>query len=157
MPFGGLGVIRTANAARTPSSQLPRGGVVDRLRHRSQRDSKRLQVRAQREVVVLVARKARQVEHDHEVHAALVLAAVRQEALELAAVRGLRALAFLIEAFENLVALATAVLFARLQLRRHTQVLGLLLRLPAEARSGSSLLHCRAPVTTERRLVLTRT
>ena len=58
-------------------------------------------MRAQREVVVLVPREARQVEHDHEVHAALVHAAEREQVLELAAVRGLRALAFLVEPLED--------------------------------------------------------
>jgi hypothetical protein len=31
-----------------------------------------LEVQAQREVIVLVAREPREVEHDHEMHAALV-------------------------------------------------------------------------------------
>jgi hypothetical protein len=83
--------------------QLARGRVVDRLRRRPQRDAKRLQVRAQSEVVVLVAREARQVEHDHEVHAALVQPAEREQGLKLAAIGGVGALAFFVEAFENLV------------------------------------------------------
>jgi hypothetical protein len=57
-----------------------------------------LQVRAQREVVVLVPREARQVEHDHEMDAALVQSAVREQVLKLAAIRGLGAFAFLVEA-----------------------------------------------------------
>jgi len=61
-------------------------------------------------VVVLVSREARQVEHDHEVHAAFVQPAVREQVLKLAAIRGLGALAFLVEPFENFVALAAAVL-----------------------------------------------
>jgi hypothetical protein len=42
-------------------------------------------------------------------HAALVQAAVREQFLKLAAIRGLGALAFFVEAFEDLVALAAAV------------------------------------------------
>jgi hypothetical protein len=67
--------------------QLAGGGVVDRLRRRAQGDAKRLQVRAQREVVVLVAREARQVEHDHEVDAALVQPTEGEQVLKLAAIR----------------------------------------------------------------------
>ena len=52
-------------------------------------------------MVVLVSREARQVEHDHEVHAAFVQPAVREQVLKLAAIRGLGALAFLVEPFEN--------------------------------------------------------
>ena len=80
------------------------------------------------EVVVLVSREACQVEHDHEVHAALVQPTVREQVLELAAIRGLGALAFLVEPFEDFVALAAAVLLAGTKLRRQAQVLGLLLR-----------------------------
>jgi hypothetical protein len=64
-------------------------------------------------MIVLVARKARQVEHDHEVNAALVQAAEGEPILKLTAVGGLGALAFLVESFEDLVALAPAVLLAR--------------------------------------------
>src|SRR5882672_1161567 len=46
---------------------------------------------------------------------------------ELAAVRGLGALAFFVEAFDNLVALV-AVLLARAKLGRQTEILSLLLR-----------------------------
>jgi hypothetical protein len=63
-------------------------------------------VRTQSEVVVLVAREPRQVGHDDEVNAALVHPAKGKQILELAAVGGLGALAFLVEAFEGLVALA---------------------------------------------------
>ena len=69
-------------------------------------------------MVVLVSREARQVEHDHEVHAAFVQPAVREQVLKLAAIRGLGALAFLVEPFENFVALAAAVLLAGAKLRR---------------------------------------
>ena len=82
-------------------------------------------------MVVLLPREAREVVHDHEVDLALVRAAVLQQRLELAAVRGLGALAFFVEAFEDLVALPAAVLLARAELRRQTEVLGLLLRADA--------------------------
>ena len=88
-------------------------------------------MRTQREVVVLIPREARQVEHDHEMHAALVQPAVREQVLKLAAVRGLGALAFLVEPFEDFVALAATVLFARAKLGRQTEILGLLLRADA--------------------------
>jgi hypothetical protein len=65
-------------------------------------------MRPQSEVVVLFAREAREVEDDDEVNLALARPAVLQQSLELTAVRGLGALAFLVEAFEDLVALATA-------------------------------------------------
>ena len=82
-------------------------------------------------MVVLVAREARQVEHDHEVHAAFVQPAEREQVLKLAPVGGFCALAFLVEAFENFVALAAAVFLAGAKLRRQTQILGLLLRADA--------------------------
>ena len=82
-------------------------------------------------MIVLVSREAREVEHDDEVHAALVQATVREQALELTAVRRLCALAFLVEAFEDFVALAVAVLLAGAKLHRQAQVLGLLLRADA--------------------------
>ena len=41
---------------------------------------------AEREVVVLVPRAARQVEHDHEVHATLVQPAVPEQVRELTAI-----------------------------------------------------------------------
>jgi hypothetical protein len=59
---------------------------------------------AQREVVVLVPREARQVEHDHEMDAALIQPAEREQVLKLAAVGGLGALAFHVEAFEDFIA-----------------------------------------------------
>jgi hypothetical protein len=95
-----------------------------------------LEARAQREVVVLVPCEARQVEHDHELDAALIQPAEREQVLKLAAVGRFGAFAFLVEAFEDFVSLAAAVLLARAKLRRQAQVLGLLLRLPAEARSS---------------------
>ncbi|HQZ40968.1 MAG TPA: hypothetical protein PLH72_18220 [Vicinamibacterales bacterium] len=108
--------------------QLAGRRVVNRLGGGAERDPERLQQRSKREVVVLVARKTRQVEHDHEVHAALVLAAVREHPLEFAAVGGLGAFSFFVEALDHLVALAPAVLFTRAQLRRQTEILGLLFR-----------------------------
>jgi hypothetical protein len=63
---------------------------------------------------------------------ALVRAAVLQQCLKLAAVRGLGALAFLVEALEDFVALTAAILLARAELRRQTEVLGLLLRAHAD-------------------------
>jgi hypothetical protein len=59
---------------------------------------------------------------------ALVQAAEREQLLQLTAVRRLRALAFLVETFEDLVALATAVLLAGAKLGRQAEILGLLLR-----------------------------
>ena len=88
-------------------------------------------MRAEREVVVLLPREPREVVHDDEVDLALVRAAVLQQRLELAAVRGLGALAFFVEAFEDLVALAAAVLLAGAELGRQTEVLRLLLRADA--------------------------
>ena len=78
-------------------------------------------------MVVLLPREAREVVHDDEVDLALVCAAVLQQRLELAAVRGLGALAFFVEAFKDFVALAPAVLLAGTQLRRQTEILGLFL------------------------------
>ncbi|HEY2434318.1 MAG TPA: hypothetical protein VGI12_16705 [Vicinamibacterales bacterium] len=78
-------------------------------------------------MVVLVSRKARQVEDDNELDIPLVRAAELQQLLQLGAVGGLRALPFLAESREHVEALALAVLLAGLQLGRQTQVLGLLL------------------------------
>jgi hypothetical protein len=84
-------------------------------------------VRSKCEMIVLLSCEPREVVHDDEVNLALVRAAVFQEILQLAAVRGLGALAFFVEAFKNLVALPTAVLLTSAELRRQTEVLGLLL------------------------------
>jgi hypothetical protein len=59
-------------------------------------------MRAEREVVVLLSRESRQVEDDHELDGALVLAAELQQLLELGAVGGFRALAFLAESASTL-------------------------------------------------------
>jgi hypothetical protein len=69
-------------------------------------------------VVVLLPRETREVVDDDEVDLALVRAAVLQQRLELAAVRRLGALAFFVEAFEDLVALPAAVLLAGAELGR---------------------------------------
>ena len=82
-------------------------------------------------MVILVAREAGQVEHDHEMDQALGQAAECEQLLKLTTVRRLGALAFLVEAFDDLVALAAAVLFARAELRWQPEVLGLLLRADA--------------------------
>jgi hypothetical protein len=61
-------------------------------------------------------------------HAALVQPAVREQVLKLAAIRGLGALAFLVKAFEDLVALAAAVLLTSTELGRQAEIFGLFLR-----------------------------
>ena len=83
-------------------------------------------MRAERKVVVLLAGEPREVVHDHEVNLALACPAVLQQVLKLTAVGGLGALAFLVESFEDLVALAATVLVASAQLCRKAEVLGLL-------------------------------
>src|SRR5262245_51728183 len=55
----------------------------------------------------------------------------REQVLELAAICRLRALAFLVEPFEDFVSLAAAVLLAGSKLRRQAEILGLLLRADA--------------------------
>ena len=82
-------------------------------------------------MVVFVAREARQVKHDHEMDAALVQPTERQQVLKLAAVGRLGTFAFLVEPFEDFVALAAAVLLAGAKLGRQAEVLGLLLRADA--------------------------
>lgn len=120
-----------ANAASTPSISLPVevssiGSVAERREIPSD-------CRCDRSAkwVVLVPREARQVEHHQEMHAAFVQPTVREQALKLAAIRGLGALAFLVESFEDFIALAVAVLFARAKLCRQAEILGLLLRADA--------------------------
>jgi hypothetical protein len=54
-------------------------------------------MRAERKVVVFLAGEPREVVHDHEVHLALARPAVLQQVLKLTAIRGLGALAFLVE------------------------------------------------------------
>jgi hypothetical protein len=111
-----------ANAASTPSINLPVDvSSIGSVAERSEMSSDCSRERSA-EMIVLVAREARQVEHDHEMDAAFVQTAVCEQALELAAVRGLGTLALFVEAFENFVALAAAVLFARAELRWQTEV-----------------------------------
>ena len=86
-------------------------------------------------MVVLVPRKARQVEHDEEVNFAFVAATVRKHSLELAPIGGLRAFAFFFKALEDLETFAAAVLFADSQLSGQAEVFRLLFGLPAVARS----------------------
>jgi hypothetical protein len=64
-------------------------------------------------------------------HATLVQPTVREQVLKLAAIRRLRALAFFVEAFEDLVSLPATVFFAGAKLGRQTEILGLLLRADA--------------------------
>jgi len=81
----------------------------------------------QREVVVLVPCEPCEVERDDEVNLALVRAAVRQQSLQFGPVCRLRALAFFLEALDDLEALAVAVLFAGPKLGRQAQVFSLLI------------------------------
>jgi hypothetical protein len=74
-------------------------------------------MRSKREVVVLLPRKAREVEHDDELDRAFVCAAVVKELLKFRPVRCLGALAFFSEPREDFQALSLAVLLARLELR----------------------------------------
>ena len=73
-------------------------------------------MRTQGEVVVLLSREPRQVENNDELDAAFVLAAELQELLQLGAIGGLRALAFLAETRDDLNALTLAVFLTALQL-----------------------------------------
>ena len=88
-------------------------------------------MRAQREVVVLVPREARQIEDDDELDPALVRAAVLAGASGARSGQRFHTLAFLAESREHVDALALAVRLTRLELGRQTQVLGLLLRADA--------------------------
>ncbi len=91
----------------------------------------------EREVVVLLASESCQVENDDELHAALVRAAELQEPLQLRAIRSLGALAFLAEPLEDVEPLTFAVLLTGLELRRETQVLGLILGADADVDDGA--------------------
>jgi hypothetical protein len=71
-----------------------------------------LEVRTEREVIVLLACETREVVYDEEVDLALVRPAVLQQRLELCPVGRLRALAFFVEPLEDLVAVPAAVLLA---------------------------------------------
>ena len=73
---------------------------------------------ARSSLVDLQALLASPPQDDHEVNFALVRAAVLQQRLELAAIRRLGALAFLVKALEDVVALPAAVFLAGTELRR---------------------------------------
>ena len=73
-------------------------------------------------------------------------AAELQQLLKLSPVDGLRALAFLTESCEDFEALTLAVLLAGLELRRPTQVLGLLFRADADVGDCSDHLPQLRPV-----------
>src|SRR6266542_926048 len=88
-------------------------------------------------MVVLFARKARQVVHDHEMDLALVRASVLEQLLQLGTIRRLGALAFFLEAVQYLEPFAAAVFLARAELRRQTEVLRLLLRAHADVNHGA--------------------
>jgi hypothetical protein len=105
---------------------------------------------AQRKVVVFLPREPREVVDNHEVNLALVRAAILQQRLQLATVRGLGALAFLVEAFEDVVAVAAAVLLARAELGWQTEILGLFLRADANVDHGADHLCQLRPVTSRR-------
>ena len=64
-------------------------------------------------------------------HQALVQATGREQVLKPAAVRRLRALTFLVEAFQDFVALTAAVFLAGAKLGRQAEILGLLFRADA--------------------------
>jgi hypothetical protein len=108
--------------------QLASGSVVDRLGCGAKGDPQRLQMRPECEVVVVVPRETRQIEHNHEMDTALVQPAVSEQVLKLAAICRFGALAFLMEPLEDFVPLAAAVLLAGAKLRRQTEILSLLLR-----------------------------
>ena len=105
--------------------QFPGRGVVNRFCRRSQGNPKRLQVSAQREVVVLLSGKARQVEDHDELDLPLVSSAVLQQLLQLGPMCSLGAFALFPESFENLEALAATVVLARSKLCREAQILRL--------------------------------
>ena len=66
--------------------------------------------------------------HDEEVDLALVRAAVLQQVLQLRPVGSLGTLALFLESFEDFVPFTLAVLLARTELRRQTEILRLFLR-----------------------------
>ena len=107
-------------------------------------------MRAQREVVVLLAGESRQVEHDDELHSALVRTTELQELLKFGAIGGLRALAFFAESRDDLEALTLAVFLAGLQLRGQTQILGLLFRADADVDDSTDHWPQLRPVRSRR-------
>jgi hypothetical protein len=76
-------------------------------------------------VVVLLTRKAGEVEDDDELHLALVRPAVLQQLLQLRTICGLGTFTLFFESFEHFEALAAAVLLARSELSREAQILRL--------------------------------
>ena len=108
-------------------------------------------MRTQSEVVVLVAREPRQVEHDEEVNFAFVAATVRKHSLELAPIGSLRAFAFFFEALEDLETFSAAVLFADSELCRQAEVFRLLFGTDADADNRATmdrkLTQCGLPAT----------
>src|SRR5262245_30455160 len=104
-------------------------------------------MRTQREVVVLLARETRQIEDNHELNFAFVYPAELQEFLKLGPIRGLRALAFFSKSSQYFEALPLAVLFARFELSRQTEVFCLSFRADADVddsanhRSQLRLVH----------------
>ena len=111
-----------ANAASTPSINLPVDvSSIGSVAERREMPSDCRWERSAKSSYLSCAKRTR-----HEMHAALVQTAVREQPLKLAAVRRLRALAFLVEAFEHVVPLAAAVLLARAELCGQTEILGLL-------------------------------
>ena len=100
--------------ASTPSISLPVDvSSIGSVAERSEipRDFRCAQ---QREVIVLLSGEPRQVEDDDELEFAFIGAAELQQLLQLGAIGGLRALAFLAESREHVEALTLAVLFAGL-------------------------------------------
>ncbi|HEX7087151.1 MAG TPA: hypothetical protein VF198_12365 [Vicinamibacterales bacterium] len=130
--------------------QLAGGRVVDRFGRRPQRDAQRIQMCAQRKVVVLLPREPREVVHDDEMDLALVRSAVLQQRLQLAADRRLGALALFVEALADLVAVPAAVLLAGAELRGQTEVLGLFLRADANVDHRADHLGQLSPVSGRR-------
>jgi hypothetical protein len=90
------------------------------------------------------------------VDAALVQPAEREQVLKLAAICRFRALAFLVESFEDFVSLAAAVLFARAKLCRQAEILGLLLRADANVDHRADHGRQLRPVRQHRQGAFTR-
>jgi hypothetical protein len=136
--------------------QLAGRCVVDRFRRGSERNPKRLEMRTERKVVVLLAGEPGEVVYDHEVDLALARPAVLQQGLELRPFGRLRTLAFFVEAFEDFVTVPPAVLLAGPQLRGQTQVLGLFLRADANVDHRADHLWQLKPITGRRQAVSLR-
>ena len=95
-------------------------------------------MRAERKVIVLVPRKARQIEDDEKVNLAFVASAVSEHALELAPIGSLRAFAFFFEALQDFETFAAAVLFADSELCRQAEVFRLLLGTHADVNNRAN-------------------